>query len=191
MILLLYVILALLLFCGIVVASIGTSPQKASRSRALLAVNEMVKLDSALVRNADQMFDDAEYRLLRSNPALAPVARRLRKERQELALMWLALLVRDLRKLSRFRSFLIRGGVSTETSDEIAVFFTFVSSMLFLTALRLFVRVFGAFAARGIASRARVAIEASSHASARVLDRLPFGTWGEVAHNWQSQGFTS
>jgi hypothetical protein len=191
MILVVFVLFALILFFSILLASIHTSPQRVSQSRALLAVNEIVQLDSVSIKNANRIFDDAEYRMLKSNPALAAVASRLRKDRQEIALIWLSLLINDLRRLSRFRSFLVRGGVSTEMTDELGVFFTFVSSVLLLTVLKLFVRLFGPFVVHGIARHAKVSIEALSHASAKLLDRLPYSIWSDIAQNWRSHGFAS
>lgn len=181
------VVVSLILFFGIVLASIGTSPRNSSKSPALLAVNEMVRLDSASIKNVNQLFDDAEYRMLKSNPALVAVARRLRADRRELALVWLTLLISDFRKLSRFHSLLIRSGVPIELRDEIVVFFTFVSSILLLTMLRAFVRVCGPFVLHGIARRAKVAIESLCCASARALDRLPPRRWEDVAQSWRNE----
>lgn len=185
-ILIIPVIVSFILFSGIVLASISTSPQNTSTSPALLAVNEMVKLDSVVIKNPNQIFDDAEYRLLKSDPELVAIAHRLRRDRQELALTWLDLLIRDIRKLFRFHSLLVRGGVPIELSEEVAVFFRFVSSILLLAVFRSCIRLCGPFALHGTARRAKVAIESLCCASANALDRLPPRRWGEVAQTWRN-----
>ncbi|HVB54805.1 MAG TPA: hypothetical protein VNE63_00015 [Candidatus Acidoferrales bacterium] len=183
--LILSVLVAVALFISILVVALKTTPKKVTMSSALLAVSEMVELEGLSLKNPTQVFDDAEYRILRSNPALTGVAKRFRKQRQELALMWLSLLLSDLQKLSRFRGFLIRSGLPAKPSEEIEIFYTFVFSVFFLNLLKSFVRVLGPFALHGTMRRARLPVERMSYASARLLNRLPSAQWQDIARGWQ------
>ena len=185
MILVVAVIAAFILFFSIVLVSINASPRNSAKRSALIAVDEILKLDSMSIKNVNRMFDGSEYRALKENPALAQIAGRLRKDRQQLALTWLSLLRKDLKKLFRFHSFLIRGGVPAELGEELEILYTLVWSLLFLAVLKSFVRVCGPFAFHGVTHRARLTVQALCHASAKLLSKLPSNQWQDIAQNWQ------
>lgn len=179
-----FLLSGVVLFILVFLVALQTTPEKTQNSAALIAVFEIVKLDS-LTKTADRILDDTEYRLLRSDPALTALAKQFRKERRTLALMWVALLLSDVRKLSRFRAFLIRSGLPVRAREEIEIFYRLACSVAFLRLLKAFILIAGPFALHNLTRRARASVEGMSRASATLLSRLPTSQWQNVARNWE------
>src|ERR1700730_6711348 len=112
----------------------------------LTAVGQMVRLEGLAFTNAGGLLDDAEYRLLCSNLYLQEVAKRFRKERQELALVWISMLQADLRTLLRFHRFLISRGASPNFQEELEILGTYVASVVLLSILKTSIYTLGPFA---------------------------------------------
>lgn len=174
----------LLLFIFILAISFRNTPKEANETAAIIAVGEMLSLESLSVRNADQIVDSSDYQVLRSNPALAEVAKRLRRDRRDLALLWFCMLLNDLEKLHRFRGFLLRSGLSTRLYEEIQIAYRLYTSLIFLNFLKVLVRTCGPFALQTLIRRATTPVERMSQASARLLNRLPSSQWHEIANQW-------
>lgn len=173
---------------SILLVAFESAPRNGMNSAALIAVSEMVKLDSLSMRNANRILDSSEYLLLRSDPALTKVARRFRSERRQLALMWLSLLLGDLRKLARFRAFLVRSGLPSNTKQEIEIFSRLACSLIFINLLKTLVFIFGPFVLHGLIQRAKVPLEGMSRATATLLNELPASQWHDVARGWETSG---
>ncbi|HJT71909.1 MAG TPA: hypothetical protein VJ731_17040, partial [Terriglobales bacterium] len=109
------------LFLSLLLIAHKNRPTVTNDGAALVAVGEILKLESLSLRNAETILDSSDYRALRSNPALAEVAKRLRRERRDLALLWFCMLLEDLKKLHRFRGLLVRSGLSLRFYEEVQV----------------------------------------------------------------------
>ena len=151
---------------------------------ALTAVAQIVTLQGTSFVNGDRLLDDAEYRLLKSNPDLHPVAAKLWRERRELALLWIDALHRDLRILWRFRQFVIQRGAPTHLSEEWAILRSLIAAVIFLRLLRLSVLTLGPFALTGMTRRARHPVDSMSRAAASVLGRVPSAGWSDLERAW-------
>lgn len=184
--LLIYVVFAFIVFVSILLFAFKNTEEETADAAALIAVGEMVRPESLSRKTADQIFNARDYRLLRSNPALSVTARRFRRERRRIALMWFCLLREDLRKLHRFRGFLVQSGLSTSLSEEIQVGYQLCCAVIALNLMKMVVFVFGPFALEGFSRRARLPIEGMSRASAKLLNRLPSSQWQSVAREWQA-----
>jgi hypothetical protein len=153
---------------------------------ALAAVGQMVSLEGTSFVQADRLLDDTEYRLLKSNPALNRVAAQLRKDRRELALLWIDVLLKDLHALWRFRRFVIQRGAPTKLSEEGAILRSFIVAVVFLNLLKLAVLALGPFAFSRMARWARRPVDAMSRATASVLGRVPSAGWPDLERAWTS-----
>ncbi|HXU18984.1 MAG TPA: hypothetical protein VN788_00215, partial [Verrucomicrobiae bacterium] len=127
-----FAVFGLALFVFIAVISLAEMPRAANETAAFIAVGEMLKLESLSLRNAEQILNSGDYQDLRSNPALTQVAKRLRRERRDLALLWFCMLLDDLKKLHRFRAFLVRSGLSVRFYEEVQIAYRLCSSVIFL-----------------------------------------------------------
>ncbi len=160
-------------------------PPKAGAD-ALAAVGQMVSLEGTSFVQGDRLLDDAEYRLLKSNPALNQVAARLRKDRRELALLWIDVLLKDLRALWRFRRFVIQRGAPTRLGEEGAILRSFIVAVVFLNLLKLSVLTLGPFAFARMARRACHSVDAMTQAAAQILGRVPSAGWADLERAWTS-----
>ena len=179
-----FAVFGLALFIFIAVISLAEMPRAANETAALIAVGEMLKLESLSVRSAGQILNSGDYQVLRSNPALAEVAKRLRRERRDLALLWFCMLLDDLNKLHRFHGFLVRSGLSVRFYEEVQIAYQLYSSVIFLNFLKLLVCTCGPFALQTVIRRATAPISSMSRASATLLNRLPSSKWPEIANQW-------
>ena len=181
---LLYLVLGLgLLFCFLILGVRGRG-NSVPDSRALNALRLMVRLDGLSFAHLEFLLDDADYQLLRSESLLAGTAKRLRRDRRDLAIMWMDLLVSDLKELWRFRRFLVRRGVAAGFDEEVRIYWSFVFSILLLRLVKLFIRCFGPFALRRATRRAAWLAEVMTHAPAHLLSRLPSETWSDIEQSW-------
>jgi hypothetical protein len=164
-------------------------PQEANADAvALTAVNQMVNRSGNSFIQGNCLLDDAEYRMLRSNPALHPVAVQLRSDRRELALLWINALLTDLRALWRFRRFVIQRGAPTKLGEEWAILRSLVAAMIFLNLLKLSVLALGPFAFAHAARHASLPVDAMSRAAASVLGRVPSTGWPDLQRAWMGTG---
>lgn len=161
-------------------------PKTDADASALVAMGQMVTLEGTSFVQGDRLLDDAEYRMLRSNPDLHPVAARFRKDRRELALLWISVLLSDLKALWRFRRFVIQRGAPTRRSEEWAVLRSLIAAVIFLNLLRLAVLILGPFAFSRMARRARHPVDLMSRAAANVLGRVPSSGWPDLERAWTS-----
>jgi hypothetical protein len=161
------------------------SPQRVDKDDlAMVALGEIVTLGGTSFVRGERLLDDADYKLLRSNPALRDVAARFRRDRQELVLLWINILLNDLRALRRFRKFLIRNGAPTKLTEEWAIFRAFVGSMVFLNFLKFSVVTLGPFAFARETRRAYDGVETMSQAAATILGRTPRTGWSDLRRAW-------
>lgn len=173
-----------MLFFSLLLVAQKNWPTATNEAAALIAVGEILKLESLSLRISKQILDSTDYRILRANPALAEVAKRFRRERRDLALLWFCMLLDDLKTLRRFRGFLIRGGLPTQFYEEVQVAYCLCTSVIFLNFLRALVCTCGPFALHTVIRRATAPIERMSRASAMLLNRLPSSRWHEIANQW-------
>jgi hypothetical protein len=153
---------------------------------AMAAVGEILRLGGTSFVRGERLFDDTDYRLLLSNPALSQVAAQFRRDRQELILLWISVLRNDLRALWRFRRFLIRNGAPTTLAEEWMIFRAFAGAVAFLKFLRLSVVTFGPYAFSRKANRAYGCVETMSQATAAALGRTPRTGWSDLGRAWTS-----
>jgi hypothetical protein len=160
-------------------------PQRVDKDdSALSALGEIVTLEGASFVGAEQLLDDSDYQVLRSNPALNNVAAKFRQDRQELIVLWINMLLNDLRALWRFRKFLIRNGTPTGFTEEWVIFRSFIGAVLFLNTLKFFVVMFGPYAFSKVTRRAHGSVELMSQAAAATLRRTPQAGWSDLGRTW-------
>jgi len=153
---------------------------------ALAAVTQMINLEGTSFIRGDLLMDDADYRVLRSNPDLRSVASQMRRDRRELALLWIGTLLGDLKTLRRFRRFLILHGAPTSFHEEWLILRNLFSAIIFLNVLRISVITFGPFAFSRISRRASHPVDVVSGTLAHVLGRIPSASWPDLHRAWMS-----
>ena len=102
-----------------------------------------------------------------------------------LVLLWISLLLQDVKSLWRFRRFLVCSGAPATLSEEAEIFGTAILAITSLNSMYVFVYVFGPFALSDATRSLRSLVERVSSASALVLERMPQSGWPEVERNWQ------
>jgi hypothetical protein len=182
--LILFTTVGLGLLSGFLALGFQGPSHKAPDAFVLTAVGQMVRLEGLAFTNAGGLLDDAEYRLLCSNLYLQEVAKRFRKERQELALVWISMLQADLRTLLRFHRFLIRRGASAQVQEELQILGTYVASVVLLSMLKTSVYAMGPFALSRTTRRARALVDKMSNTAAQTLGRIPQAGWPELERSW-------
>jgi hypothetical protein len=182
--LILFAVLGALLLLIFLLVGLWDFPTAVVQSPAAGAVRQMVKLEGLTFTGEAVLLDDTDYRMLLANPGLRDTAKRLRRDRQELALLWIAMLLHDLKELRRFRQFLLRRGVPAGLGEEARISCAFVCSLFLLHAARLVIRLAGPFALRRTARRSRRLVELMSYAAALVLNRVPRTGWTDVEDSW-------
>ncbi len=161
-------------------------PKTDADAAALAAVGQIVTLQGTSFVLGDRLLDDAEYCVLRSNPDLLPVATQLRKDRRELALLWINVLLSDLRALWRFRRFMIRRGAPAHFSEELTILRSLIAAVIVLNLLKLSVLTLGPFAFARVARHACHPVDVMSRAAANVLGRIPLAGWADLERAWTS-----
>jgi hypothetical protein len=129
---------------------------------AEIRLTDLVQLRALSFKNFPRLFSDSDWRLLRTEPRLNRVAKRLRIERRRLALQWLASVRSDVLSLWLLRRLLIAYGVSLGPASELVMTCRVIFVLMSISALRRSVFVFGPFAFQRIASRSRKHIETYS-----------------------------
>ena len=162
-------------------------PQRMDKDDAAIrTLAEIVNLGGTSFIRGERLLDDEEYMLLQSNPSLRQVAAQFRRDRQELVLLWIDVLLNDLRALWQFRKFLIRNGAPTKLSEEWAIFRAYVGAILFLNFLKLSVATFGPYRFSRGARRAYGCVDTMSQAAATALGRTPQTEWSDLGRSWTS-----
>ncbi len=179
-----WLFVGLILFFVFLKIAIQGPQADAPDSNAVLAVRQMVHLHGLSFPSAQRFWDPAEYEMLRSTAELRQVTSVFRRERQELALLWISLLLDDVQTLWRFRRFLVRNAIHAKVGEELQILQTAIGAVAFLSLLRISVHLAGPFALAGGARRARRLVERMSYASAGVLDRMPRAGWADVERDW-------
>jgi len=182
--LLLLGILGIALFIGFLTISLRGVPKAVPDTSALSAVSQILTLEGSAFANPGRLLDDTEYQILLSNPDLRKVARHFREERKDLAVLWISSLLLDLNRLWRFRRFLIRRGASAPLSEELRILQTFVTSLVFLTLVKVSITILGPFVFARTTRRARRTVERMSYATAGLLGRIPAARWPEIQRSW-------
>jgi len=180
----LYTLLGLALFLCFLVLGLRGHPKGPPDLRAVDAVTHMVGLEGLSFAHFDLLLDDSDYKRLLSLPALRGTAKQFRKDRGELASLWIGLLLNDLKNLWRFRRFLVRQGAPAGLSEEAEILCKFLASAILLHLVRLFIRFSGPFVLARTARRAKRLVEIVSYAPARVLSRIPSTGWTEIEQSW-------
>lgn len=182
--LLLFTIVGIALFIGFLTISLQGIPKGVPDSSALTAVSQMVTLEGVSFANPNRLLDDTEYQILRSHPDLRQIAKRFREDRQELALLWISSLLSDLKKLRRFRQFLIQQGARARFGEELDIQQAFIGSVIFLILLKVSIHTMGPFVFTRGMSRAKRAVDRMSFATAGALARIPPTGWPEIERSW-------
>lgn len=182
--LILFTIVGVVLFAAFLAIGLQGTPKNLPDSSAVSAVSQMVSLEGPSLMNPRRLLDDGEYQMLLSNPELQQVAKRLRKERQELAILWISTLLSDLSVLWRFRRFLIRRGVAAGFREEFGILQSFVLSVVFLNLLKISIHAFGPFVLSRMIRDSGSFVDKMSYSAASVLGRVPQAGWPEIERNW-------
>jgi hypothetical protein len=182
--LLLFTLAGLVLLVAFLLLGLQGPPKTIADPSALAAVGQMVTLEGTSFVQGDRLLDDTEYRMLRSNPDLHPVAAQLRKDRRDLTLLWISVLLSDLKVLWRFRRFLIRHGAPTQLAEEWAILRSLVAAVIFLNLLRICVLTLGPFAFSRLARHACHPVDTMTRAAANALGRIPAAGWPDVERAW-------
>jgi hypothetical protein len=152
---------------------------------AIKAVDQMLNLEGDSFAYGERLLDDGDYRLLKSNPKLQEVAAQLKKERQMLILMWISSISRDIETLWRFRRFIIvQHQAPVKTSEEWAIFRSYLITMGVLKMMKVSVLLLGPFAFSGWSRAAGRPVIAFSNAAANLLARVPSSGWTDIERAW-------
>lgn len=181
-----FAVAGLILFLAFLVIGFEGVPKSAPDSSAVTAVRHMVQLEGLSFAHFERLFDPADYSFVCSHPGLRRVAKQFLKDRKDLVVAWIGMLAGDLKKLWRFRRFLVRRGAPTSFAEEFRVFCAFAVSICLLGAMRVLIRVVGPFALPNTARRIANLVETMSYAPARVLSLIPAAGWPEVERKWGS-----
>jgi len=181
-----------LLFGGAVIAVLGLyaltrMPHKRTDSLQVgeIRLTDLIELRALSFKNFPSLFSDSDYRILRTEPRLNRVAKRLRIERRRLALQWLASVRADVLSLWLLRRLLIAYGVSLGPVSELAMTCRVIFALISISALQCCVFVFGPFAFQRMTSRSRKYIETYSRSCQAALGRLPKSKVSDFAAAWR------
>lgn len=152
---------------------------------AEIRLADLIEFGALSFKNFPRLFSDFDWRLLRTEPRLSRIAKRLRVERRRLALQWLASVRSDVVSLWQLRRLLIAYGVSLGPASEVAMTCRVICVLISISALRCCVFVFGPFAFQRIASRSRKYIETYSRSCQAALGRLPKSKVADFASAWR------
>ncbi len=182
--------------CAIVIGGLSAlfryrNSEFAGWQGAEINLADFIELRGLNFKNFALLFSDSDYRILLAEPALARIAKILRKDRRRLALQWLVALRSDVLSLWRLRRLLTAYGISEDIGLELETTARIVSILVFISALRLCVFVFGPFAFRQIACKGRRYIETYSRFCQAALGRLPQNKWDAFSAEWQAQRITA
>ena len=133
------------------------------------------------------LFNDRDYRFLRSIPKLEPLADQLRRERRDMVLLWFRLLHQDVVALLRFRRFLVRNDVAIRLTEEFQVDVTAISAIFYLYLLRLFFWFAGPFVLPRVINVSRHRVEMVSRICAGILARLPAAQRTDIEGKWAEE----
>lgn len=184
-------LLALLLVgCAIVAVAIFALLRMPKRDTGNLQVVEiqlgdLLELRSLRFKNFPSLFSDSDWRVLREEPRLVRIAKRLRTERRRLALRWLSSVRSDVLSLWLLRRLLIGYGVSLGPAAELAMTCRVIVALISIFALRCCVFVFGPFAFHRVAWRSRKYIETYSRSCQAALARLPKSKVADFQTAWR------
>ena len=182
----LFALLGFVLFGCFLYIGLWDFPASVSNPPAVQAVRKMVKLDGLSLAGARILSEDGDYRALLSHPALRETARKLRRDRRFLFLQWMRMLRNDLKKLYRFRRFLVRCGAHAGWGEELKILGAFLLALSLLQSAAFLVWIAGPFALRGATRRARRLVETMSYAPALALSRIPQAGWRELERDWDA-----
>jgi hypothetical protein len=152
---------------------------------AEIQLTDFIELRALSFKNFPRLFSDYDWRLLRTEPRLNRIAKRLRVERRRLALQWLASVRSDVVSLWQLRRLLIAYGVSLGPASELAMTCRVICVLISISVLRCCVFVFGPFTFQRIASRSRKYIEIYSRSCQAALGRLPKSKVADFASAWR------
>jgi hypothetical protein len=187
--LIMFAIVGLGLFAGFLGFAVGFKRGRrrgAPDSSVVAAVGHMVRLEGLAFPHAACLLDDSEYRLLTSNPYLQEVAKRFRRERQDLAIAWISMLQGDMKTLWRFHRFLIRQGAPARFQEELQILQTYVLSVVLLSMFKLVIASGSSFALARSARRAERLVGRMSTVVSNGLVRIPQAGWPELERSWAS-----
>ena len=139
-------IVGVLLTLGFLAALLKGPRATASESEPCGELFDIVSLPGLSFRWARQLFESADYDLLRASPRLEGVAQQFWQERRRLVLHWLRLLEDDVRSLWRFRRMLTSYGISRGLAEEAGIAAKALGTLVMLGFLRLVVTLTGPFA---------------------------------------------
>jgi hypothetical protein len=186
--------LAVLFFigCVIVILALSFSFRKQNREIgcwqfAEIELRNFVELRALSFKNFSVLFSDSDCRILRAEPRLVRIAKRIRIDRRRMALTWLAAVRSDVLLLWRLRRLLTAYGVSQGPVVETATTASIVSILAFISILRVCVFLFGPFAFGQTAYMARRHIETYSRSCRAALGRLPKNKLAEFGAEWRGQ----
>ena len=148
-------------------------------------LSDFMELRALSFKNFPRLFSDSDFRVLRAEPRLAFIAKRLRTDRRRLALRWLASVRSDVLSLWLLRRLLTGYGVSEGLMPELAMTCKVILVLIHIFALRCCVFICGPFAFRGIASRSRKYVETYSRSCQAALGRLPKSERANFAAAWR------
>jgi hypothetical protein len=155
-----------------------------ANSSAQTAVAQMINLEGLSFTSVERLLDESEYVILKSKHNLSEFATDLRRDRRKLLLLWLSMVLRDLKSLRRFRHFLIQQGASTTVKEEWAIWKSMTFAVILLQSLRLSVSVLGPYIPAKMIRRARNSVDLMSKATATVLGRIPSAAWPDIERQW-------
>lgn len=148
---------------------------------------QLVPLAGISYSRVEQLFDAGDYCYL-DRLRLHYVARRLERDRRQVALLWLRLMREDFDKLQQFRRVVMACGASTSTRAEWTLLMNSLSFRLLHGFFAVWIRLFGLYAT----PRAHTALVGSarvvSSQVAAFLARLPPNQLAEVKHRWSLRG---
>jgi hypothetical protein len=158
-----------LLCVGSVVVVVGllalfrTPTNEAGNLQAVeIRLSDFMELRALSFKNFPRLFSDSDFRVLRAEPGLVLLAKRLRADRKRLALRWLSSVRSDVLSLWLLRRLLTAYGVSEGPAPELAMTCRVIFALISISALRCCVFVFGPFAFQRLASWSRKYIETYS-----------------------------
>lgn len=148
---------------------------------------QLVPLSGISYDRVEQLFDATDYRYL-DRLRLHDAARRLERDRRQVALLWLRLMHEDFDKLQQFRRILMTCGVRTSPRAEWTLLMNSLSFRLLHGLFAVWIRLLGLYAT----PRAHTALVGSARAVssqvAAFLARLSPGQLAEVKQRWSLRG---
>ena len=185
--LLVFLIVGIVFLVLFLLLAMESRPATSGNEALTDALQRIAQLQGLSFARPDLLLNDRDYQFLSSTPKLRPLAKHLRRERQDIVLAWLQFLQEDMNTLWRLLRFLVRHGAPTTFWDELLIGTRFAAANIFLYVLRSIVALTGPFVLPQAVRLARVQVDNAFRVCANLLALMPSIDLEQLERRWAAE----